>query len=92
MSENKEIIYDSKCDTCEAHKTDLGTLKALEETIKKNFPEFSTEQQLQILLTWWTQYKTDNRMHYIEQSKQKTTAQIQKYKQSNIRAINKGNE
>jgi hypothetical protein len=85
----KEILYEKNvCDRCEAHKTDLGLLLDLERVVRENFHQWNKDKQEDLIIAWFEQTKTDDRMKYIEKSKQATTQQIQKYKQSNIKAIN----
>ena len=90
MGNQQEIIYTNNCELCDSHKTDLGTLKELEKTVKENFPDWLRAEQVNLIIAWFEQTKLDARMHYIEASKQKTTAQIQAYKVKNIKSINGG--
>ncbi len=77
MPEEKEVIqYPVQCQTCEAHLTDLGVLKSLEETVEKNFPLWSVDKKAELVISWF------------ERSwKQEMALQIQKDKKSNMKAF-----
>jgi hypothetical protein len=84
-----EIVYTSACQECEAHKTELGTLKHMRHTIKTEFPDLNADQQFTFLLKWFEQCKLDERTRFIESAKQRTTDKIQQYKQKNMMMLKK---
>ena len=84
------IVYQSNdCPQCESHTTDLGTLKQLLESVTANFPQLNEDMRFNLFLEWFRQSKLDERMLYIEKSKNKTTEKIQAYKKSNIQSFKK---
>jgi hypothetical protein len=74
----KEIEYPTQCETCEAHKTDLGILKALEKTVLENFPSWTIDSQADLVISWFE--KT---------WKEEMAIQIQRDKKSNMKEWNK---
>lgn len=86
----EEVIqYPTQCELCETHKSELGVLLSIKESIRKNFVEYSSAEHIQMIICWFNNYKLDERTRYISQQKKDTTAQIQKYKKDNIKEINK---
>ena len=75
---DEQIQYPTQCELCEAHKTDLGTLKGFEEIVKKNFPDWSIDRQSDLVIAWFE--KT---------WKEQMAIDIQNNKKQNIKAINK---
>lgn len=73
-----EIEIREVCGTCEEHKTELGILVTTKESVEKNFANYSQEQQMQLIIAWFEQYKLDQR-----------TEMIQGFKQKNIKSINR---
>lgn len=73
-----EIEIKEVCGICDQHKTELGILVTTKESVEKNFANYSQEQQMQLIITWFEQYKLDQR-----------TAMIQGFKQKNIKSINR---
>ena len=73
-----EITIDTKCSMCDAHKTDLGNLKELEETVMKNFSSWPIDKQAELVLLWFEKdWKKDMAL------------QIQKDKKDNMRSFGK---
>ena len=85
----EEEIFPTQCEICDAHKTELGLLKELEETVRENFSGWDKDKQEDLIINWFIQTKMDERMKYIETSKQKTTQRIQQYKKLNIASFKK---
>lgn len=73
----QEIIYESKCELCEEHKTELGVLVSISKSIKEQFPNLSEENQLILVKSMYEQWKLDER-----------TKMIQGFKTKNIKSIN----
>jgi hypothetical protein len=73
-----EIIYQSECQTCLDHKTDLGILAGLDKSVKTNFPDWLPEKQQDLVLMWYDKIKNKD-----------MAMLIQGFKTGNIKAINK---
>lgn len=78
MDEQREIIVTNKCEVCEAHHSDLSILKSLEETVKKNFPDWDIAHQADLIVMWFE--KT---------WKEEMALQIQKSKKENMKDFRK---
>jgi hypothetical protein len=72
-----EIIYQSNCELCEEHKTELGVLVSITKSIKEQFPDLSEESQVILIKSMYEQWKLDER-----------TRMIQGFKTKNIKSIN----
>jgi len=82
-----DVVF--KCEICDEHKSDLSTLCSMWKTIKESFTDVDDNGKIQIFKFFYEQFKLDQRTKYINDSKKSSIDQIQKYKQSNIKAIKK---
>jgi hypothetical protein len=79
MPEDKNTIeYVPHCVMCEKHQSDLGIGLEWWVDVERKFSQLTTSEQLIVWKTFYEQTKLDQR-----------TAQIQGYKKSNIKEINK---
>ena len=84
------IDYSGNCQLCDAHKTDLGTIKHLEEIVKKNFPDWPIDRQADLVVNWFEKTWKEEMSLRIEQSKRKNMQDVQAYKVKNINTIKEG--
>ena len=76
--ETQTIQYPVQCQTCEAHLTDLGVLKSLEETVEKNFPAWSLDKKAELVIGWFER-----------DWKREMALQIERSKKANIKEFKK---
>lgn len=84
----EEIKVVTSCNACDSHQTELGTLKMLEESVKKNFPDWSIDKQCELVLNWFEKGWQTELANLEKNWKEDMAKTIQKNKQSNIRKIN----
>ena len=73
-----DMMITSNCELCDTHKTDLGNLKSMYDTIKTEFPDWLPEKQQDLVIMWFEKDKA-----------KELTILIQSYKKTNIKEINK---
>lgn len=82
---NMEIEIPAQCVICDKHKSDLGVLLSIAESVGVNFQSFEPSLRVKLICTWFEQYKTDKRAEYINKAKRETSERIQKFKEKNIK-------
>jgi len=73
-----EITVKAQCYLCDEHKSELGILLSIKESVQTNFENWPVPQQMDLIIAWFEQYKLDKR-----------TQMIQDFKKTNIKSINK---
>ena len=73
-SVKREIVMMSSCEACEQHKSDLGTLIGIYNSIQDSFPTMEFVYQIELVKLMYEQFKLDKR-----------TKIIQGFKQTNIK-------
>jgi hypothetical protein len=87
--EDNTLVYNLKCPTCDTHKSDLGLLKGLEESVRKNFADWPADKQCDLVVCWFEKTWKEEMALQIERSKKEAAERIQQFKKENIKAINK---
>ena len=85
----KEIIYDGPCPVCIDHANDLTLIKSIEESVKKNFPDWPIDRQADLVVNWFEKDWKSEMALRIERSKKEASDRIQGFKKANIAALNK---
>ena len=74
----QEIVYETSCNACDEHRTDLGILQSLDASVNKNFSHWLPEKRQDLVIMWFDKIKA-----------KETTLLIQSFKKTNIKEINK---
>jgi hypothetical protein len=76
--DKKEVVYETECRMCEAHKTDVAVLKSLVESVEKNFPAWPPDKRCDLVIIWFEKLW-----------KEEMALQIQRDKKDNMKSFRK---